>query len=142
MGLNPRLSADAARETPGVLLNDEVDMHLHPRWQQLVIELLGNAFSALQVIVMTHSPHVLSTVDKDSIRVIRVRDGQGIVETPLLQTRGVESADVLASVMGVDPMPQIPEARDLKPSRTALLMTPNTKRQAQRRSTGSALGAC
>jgi predicted ATP-binding protein involved in virulence len=108
--LNPHLSDEAARGTPGVLLIDEVDMHLHPRWQQLVVDLLRLAFPSLQVVLTTHSPHVLSTVDKHSIRVIRLRDARGLIETPTLQTRGVMSADVLASIMGVDPVPQIEEA--------------------------------
>lgn len=111
--LNPHLSDEAARKTPGVLLIDEVDMHLHPKWQQQVIELLCQAFPAMQIIATTHSPHVLSTVDRASIRVLRLVDGQAVIETPRLQTRGVESADVLASVMGVDPIPQLPEAKML-----------------------------
>jgi len=109
--LNPHLSDTAARRTSGVLLIDEVDMHLHPRWQQQVIDLLRKAFPALQMIVSTHSPHVLSTVDKESIRVIRLHDGRGLLETPTLQTRGVESADVLANIMGVDPIPHVEEAQ-------------------------------
>jgi predicted ATP-binding protein involved in virulence len=109
--LNPHLSEAAAQQTPGVLLIDEVDMHLHPGWQQQVVDLLRKAFPALQMIVSTHSPHVLSTVDKESIRVIRLQDGQGLIETPTLQTRGVESADVLASIMGVDPIPHVEEAQ-------------------------------
>lgn len=111
--LNPQLGDEAAQKTPGILLIDEVDMHLHPRWQQCVIDLLGKAFPALQILATTHSPHVLSTVDKESIRVIHIVDGDAIIETPRLQTRGVESADVLAIVMGVDPVPQLPEAKEL-----------------------------
>lgn len=118
--LNPQLGEQAAQETPGVLLIDEVDMHLHPKWQQRVIELLCQAFPAMQIIATTHSPHVLSTVDKTSIRVLRLVDGQAVIETPLLQTRGVESADVLASVMGVDPVPQLPEARMLNDYRALI----------------------
>ncbi len=108
--LNPHLGEDAARLTPGILLIDEVDMHLHPRWQQLIVGLLGKAFPAMQMILTTHSPHVLSTVFVNSIRVIRLREGEGIVEKPKYQTRGVESADVLANIMGVDPVPQVEEA--------------------------------
>ena len=108
--LNPHLSGDAARETPGVLLIDEVDMHLHPRWQQVVVGLLREAFPSLQMLLTTHSPHVLSTVDRQSIRVLRTIDSGTVVDTPHLQTRGVMSADVLASIMGVDPVPQIEEA--------------------------------
>ncbi|UPT91407.1 AAA family ATPase [Bradyrhizobium barranii subsp. apii] len=113
VSLNPHLSDQAPVATPGVLIVDEVDMHLHPRWQQQVLGLLQSAFPALQIIVSTHSPHVLSTVDRESIRVVHLRNGQVEIETPGLQTRGVESADVLASVMGVDPIPQVKEAMDL-----------------------------
>ena len=118
--LNPHLSEAAAQQTPGVLLIDEVDMHLHPRWQQQVVDLLRKAFPALQMVVSTHSPHVLSTVDKESIRVIRLQDGRGFIETPTLQTRGVESADVLASIMGVDPIPHVEEAQWLSDYRALI----------------------
>jgi len=111
--LNPQLGDRAAIETPGVLIVDEVDMHLHPRWQQQVLGLLQSAFPALQIIVSTHSPHVLSTVDKSSIRVLHISNGDVVIETPLIQTRGVESADVLATVMDVDPVPQLEESTAL-----------------------------
>lgn len=88
-------------------------MHLHPRWQQQVLGLLQSAFPALQIIVSTHSPHVLSTVDKSSIRVLHVGNGDVVIETPLIQTKGVESADVLATVMDVDPVPQLAESSAL-----------------------------
>ena len=112
--LNPHLSDKAPIETPGVLLVDEVDMHLHPRWQQQVLDLLQSAFPSLQIIVSTHSPHVLSTVDKSSIRVFRIDGEDARIETPLIQTRGVESADVLASVMYVDPVPDLEEFEMLR----------------------------
>jgi predicted ATP-binding protein involved in virulence len=120
--LNPQLGEDAARQTPGVLLLDEVDMHLHPRWQQQVVELLQKAFPSMQMIISTHSPHVLSTVDMDSIRIIRFHNGDGLLETPKYQTRGVESADVLARIMDVDPVPQVAEAQLLSKYR-ALVQT-------------------
>jgi len=118
--LNPHLSDQAAIETPGVLIVDEVDMHLHPRWQQQVLGLLRSAFPALQIIVSTHSPHVLSTVDNSSIRVLHISNGDVVIETPLIQTRGVESADVLATVMDVDPVPQLQESSDLSTYRTLI----------------------
>ncbi|XXY51162.1 AAA family ATPase [Sorangium sp. So ce269] len=109
--LNPHFGEEAARSTPGLLLIDEVDMHLHPRWQQLVVDLLREVFPEMQIVVTTHSPHVLSTVDVDSIRVIRLRHGEAVLDTPTFQTRGVESADVLTEIMGVDPVPQVEQAR-------------------------------
>jgi predicted ATP-binding protein involved in virulence len=68
--LNPHLGARAPLETPGVALIDEVDMFLHPYWQQTVVAALRAAFPALQLIVTTHSPQVLSTVRRENIRVI------------------------------------------------------------------------
>jgi predicted ATP-binding protein involved in virulence len=58
----------------------------------------------------THSPHVLSTVDYESIRIIRLDHGQGVLTIPPFQTQGVQSADVLAKVMDVNPVPQMIES--------------------------------
>lgn len=120
--LNPHLGEEAAHQTPGILLIDEVDMHLHPGWQQQVIDLLRQAFPAMQIITSTHSPHVLSTVDRESIRIIRLRSGEGVIEIPEFQTRGIESADILARIMGVDPIPKVQEAQWLSDYR-ALVQT-------------------
>ncbi len=109
--LNPHLGEDAAEKTPGILLIDEVDLHLHPRWQQQIVTLLRHAFPLVQLILTTHSPQVLSAVDKKYIRVIHLRDGKALIETPWFQTRGVESANVLAYIMGVDPVPPVEEAQ-------------------------------
>lgn len=118
--LNPHFGVEAARLTPGVLLIDEVDMHLHPRWQQQVLGLLREAFPAMQMVVTTHSPQVLSTVDVESIRIVKHENGMGTLVHPEFQTRGVESADVMAEIMGVDPTPRVPEA--LKMSRYRALI--------------------
>lgn len=118
--LNPHLGGDAAAGTPGIVLIDEIDMHLHPRWQQVVVELLTRAFPRVQFIVTTHSPQVLSTVDYESIRLIRLEGTKGIVRTPSYQTRGIESADILARLMNVDPIPQVEESRRLSDYRVLL----------------------
>lgn len=120
VSLNPHLSEDAPLKTPGVLLIDEVDMHLHPAWQQRVVELLQEAFPALQMILTTHSPQVLSTVDAESIRMIRLIDGHATIRKPRFQTRGVESADILAKIMNVDPVPQVEQARWLNDYRAMM----------------------
>lgn len=68
--LNPQLGINAVSNTPGVVLIDEIDMHLHPLWQQTVLMDLMEAFPSVQFIVTTHSPQVLSTVPAESIRVL------------------------------------------------------------------------
>lgn len=112
--LNPQFNEKAATQTPGVVLIDEVDMHLHPEWQQLVLNALSDAFPLIQFIVTTHSPQVLTTVKRESIRIL-AQDSDGIwsADMPDEETKGDESATVMASVMGVDPVPQVSEAVDL-----------------------------
>lgn len=104
---------------PGIMLIDEVDLHLHPAWQQRVLDDLLRAFPGTQFIVTTHSPQVLSSVPAECIRVLATeRDEasgqQRIVIQPVTQqTQGVASSDVLAEVMGTDPVPDVDAARQL-----------------------------
>ena len=85
---------------------DEVDMHLHPAWQQQVVRLLRDAFPNFQFILTSHSPQVISTVQRECIRVLSGNEWR----MPLQQTRGSESAEVLAGVMGVSSIPAVEEA--------------------------------
>ena len=113
--LNPHLGARAALETSGIVLIDEVDMHLHPEWQQVVLQGLTSAFPRVQFIVTTHSPQVLSTVRPEHIRLIgQDADGQWHATQPLAPTYGELSGNVLHRVMNVDPQPPIPEKPDLE----------------------------
>lgn len=117
--LNPHLGARAALEATGVVLIDEVDMHLHPSWQQVFLANLRVAFPRLQFIVTTHSPQVLTSIDAESIRVLHQyrNEESGKQETGIRrvewQTKGVASSDLLAEIMGVDPVPDVPESRML-----------------------------
>ncbi len=112
--LNPQFGAEAAQRTPGIVLIDEVDMHLHPRWQQQVLNSLRKAFPRVQFIVTTHSPQVLTTVNAESIRIL-ARDTQGhwTADSPPEQTKGMENAYVMATIMGADPAPNVEEVRML-----------------------------
>jgi predicted ATP-binding protein involved in virulence len=118
--LNPHLGQDAAMKTPGLALIDEVDLHLHPSWQQRVVALLQAAFGSMQFVLTTHSPQVLSTVYAESVRVVRHHEGDSSIDPATFQTRGVESADVLANVMRVDPLPQVGEAVDFQRYRSMI----------------------
>lgn len=113
--LNPHLGTEAARQTPGIALIDEVDMFLHPGWQQNIIGALRQAFPALQLIVTTHSPQVLSTVKAENIRFIGHNAEQELfVGIPPTQTYGERSGDVMHSVMHVDPQPPFAEKEKLE----------------------------
>lgn len=105
-------------DLPAIVLIDEVDLHLHPSWQQHVLNDLCKAFRGTQFIVTTHSPQVLTCVDHHCIRVLKQRiNASGELDTTVdlvdQQTKGVASSDLLAEIMGVDPIPDLPEARNL-----------------------------
>ncbi|SKB26542.1 AAA family ATPase [Malaciobacter marinus] len=99
--LNPHLGEDAARKTDGIVLIDEIDMHLHPQWQQNIIGDLQEAFPSIQFVITTHSPQVLSTVPSKSIRIL---EDDRVYEAPK-GTQGAESSRILKRVLGVDPRP-------------------------------------
>lgn len=108
--LNPE--ADKPLNTHGIVVIDEVELHLHPKWQQEILIGLQNTFPNIQFIVTTHSPQVLSTVDNKCIRQITTdENGHPIIVTPEFQTKGVTSADILGNIMGTNSVPEkLPEA--------------------------------
>ncbi len=103
--LNPHLGERAALESPGVVLIDEIDMHLHPAWQQTVIGSLRAAFPKIQFIVSTHSPQVLSTVAAESIRILDVDNGEGHAFQPARTPYGHASSVALEAIQGVGAYP-------------------------------------
>jgi len=113
--LNAHMGEAAPQRTQGIVMIDEVDMHLHPSWRQTVLTELTTAFPKLQFIVTTHSPQVLSTVKRENIRVLgQDANGVAIAEPPLAMTYGEPSGDVMHSVMMVDPQPPVIEKADLQ----------------------------
>lgn len=110
--LNPHMGFHAAKKTRGIVLIDEVDLHLHPSWQQRVVRTLRNAFPEVQFILTTHSPQVISTVSSQQTRIVqRDRDGRWQAFPPDEQVQGLESSVALSDVMGVSPVPDIPESK-------------------------------
>ena len=100
---NPHL--EDALGSEAIVLIDEVDLHLHPRWQQRVLTDLMDTFPNAQFIVSTHSPQVLTTVKPEHI-VELYREGDGVVAGGASgHTYGAKSGDVLAVLMGVDERP-------------------------------------
>ncbi|MEY2859793.1 MAG: hypothetical protein RL392_251 [Pseudomonadota bacterium] len=108
-----------AMSAPAIMLVDEIDLHLHPSWQQRVLGDLLRTFPLTQFIVTTHSPQVLTSVDASCIRVMSQDEDpetgrqRAVIKPVTLQTKGVASSDLLAQIMGVDPIPELPEARSL-----------------------------
>ena len=72
--LNEFDGAEAPARVEGVVLIDELDLHLHPRWQRIALPRLREAFPKLQFVISTHSPQVLSSAENRQVR--RLADGR------------------------------------------------------------------
>ena len=66
--LNAFDGADAPARVEGVVLIDELDLHLHPRWQRVALPALRSVFPRLQFVVTTHSPQILSSAENRQVR--------------------------------------------------------------------------
>ena len=93
--MNPGL--ENPLEGDGIVLIDEVDMHLHPQWQRTLIKRLTNTFSNCQFVLTTHSPLVIS--DSPDLLVYVLDDGE---LNPLESLYGKDVNAVLLDVMDTD----------------------------------------
>lgn len=89
-------------EAEALVLIDEVDLHLHPGWQQHILLDLRRVFPNTQFIVSTHSPQVLTTVAPSTIRILK----DGNVETVNF-SEGAQSQVALERILGVQPRPAL-----------------------------------
>lgn len=93
----------AAAEMEGIVLIDEIDLHLHPSWQVELIPKLKRTFPRVQFIATTHSPMVLPGLEQDEIVLLR-RDGLGNVipepapASPALMT----GSDIYRTFFGIE----------------------------------------
>jgi predicted ATP-binding protein involved in virulence/Flp pilus assembly protein TadD len=60
--MNPHLGGNVCAETSGIVLIDELDLHLHPKWQRGIIENLRKTFPKVQFICTTHSPFLIQSL--------------------------------------------------------------------------------
>jgi predicted ATP-binding protein involved in virulence len=93
--LNPHMGTAALRDTPGIVLVDELDLHLHPRWQRRVIHDLKTTFPSLQFITTTHSPQLIGEALPEEVKVL---DESETMTPP--RSFGIDSSRVLEEVMG------------------------------------------
>lgn len=99
--LNPSLGEDIL-ETPGIVLVDEVELHLHPVWQARILGDLRSIFPNIQFVVTTHAPAVISSVRSQQVRIIA--DGEKAL-TPAIEIYGSDAGRVLTSIMNVPERP-------------------------------------
>jgi len=107
--LNP--GADNPLLGAGIVLIDELDLHLHPSWQQKIATILRNTFPNVQFIASTHSPFIATTLDPDEIYIL---DGEMIYCSPL-GTKGAASSRLSKTIFSVEERPPgIKNTQDLE----------------------------
>lgn len=87
-----------------VILIDEPEISLHPQWQRKIINLYESIGENNQLIIATHSPHVIGNITSDKLRVM-VRDNNGIKivdNDKLSETYGKGIGDILTTTMNLD----------------------------------------
>ena len=99
--LNPALR-EHVLETPGAVLIDEIDLHLHPRWQARILDDLVRIFPNVQFITTTHSPVVVASVPRNNIRILE----ECSTAIPATETRGRDASDILNTVLGATSRPE------------------------------------
>ena len=88
----------------GIILIDEVELHLHPAGQNKIIDILSEMFPNAQFIMTTHSPAVLQSLDSQEIIPLHLNDGNVEVKTLDLSKYGLKGwtlEEILSDVMGV-----------------------------------------
>ena len=99
--LNPQFLDDVIKKTSGIVLIDEIDLHLHPIWQKRILKTLQSIFPCVQFIVTTHSPTVISSANGEQILIL---DGKNCYSHSY-EVYGKDVNSVLSEVMGTSARP-------------------------------------
>lgn len=84
-----------------LVLMDEIDAHMHPRWQQFIVHALKGLLPNAQFIASTHSPLIVAGMDRSEVRVARragpdePNAGHVLVEWPKQKLRGLRADQIL-----------------------------------------------
>lgn len=113
--------ADDPLKQPAIVLIDELDLHLHPRWQRQIRSHISDAFPEVQFIATAHSPLLAQSYLDTNLAVIRQEHGQGLIENDPKVVRTWRLDEVVTSILyEVDSPYSLEVTRDLK-RRTQLL---------------------
>ena len=91
--------------SPAVVLIDEVDLHLHPGWQRHIATALQETFPNCQYLLSTHSPQVVSHLDRQCVWILE-RTGSGVSARRPVDSYGQTASRILEDIMDVPARPQ------------------------------------
>lgn len=92
---------DNPLEGEGVVLIDEIDLHLHPMWQRMVIPKLTEVFSNCQFLISTHSPHIVTHVQPENLFLLKM-SGEGLLLFRPVESYGKTVERVLEDLMELE----------------------------------------
>lgn len=98
-----------AEDFDGIILIDEIEIHLHPEWQERIIYILRETFPCAQFILTTHSPHVIQTAKPNQVMALQLDENNNVRLRTDLQTskygfNGWTVEEILYDVMGMRTM--------------------------------------
>ena len=94
---NPE-SDNPISEGVALVLIDEIELHLHPKWQRDVLGRLRDVFKNCQFVVTTHSPLVLGEVEARCVRFLEFQDGKVVATIPV-EAYGMDANRILQELM-------------------------------------------
>ncbi|MCK9620263.1 MAG: AAA family ATPase [Methylobacter sp.] len=84
-----------------LVMIDEIELHLHPKWQRQVVRRLRDVFKNCQFVITTHSPQVIGQVNAKKLRLLSHDNAGKVILTEVSQAFGMDSSWVLQNIMGV-----------------------------------------
>ncbi len=95
------------QQTPGLVLIDEVDVHLHPIWQRQVVDDLKSTFPSIQFVCTTHSPFIIQSISQGELRILDIEDSQ------FLEYENKSIEDIAEDIQRVEVPQQSLKSREL-----------------------------
>lgn len=95
------------QRTPGLVLIDEIDVHLHPKWQRQIVNDLKTTFPSIQFVCTTHSPFIIQSIVQGELRSL------DLVETDMLEYENQPIEDIAGEIQRVESPQQSQKAREL-----------------------------
>lgn len=95
-------SENPSKEGTGVVLIDEIDLHLHPKWQRKVVTKLREIFPNVQFVITTHSPSIVCDLKPEQINILKFdEESQTMTVSNPQYSEGHSIEYVLSKIMGV-----------------------------------------
>ena len=107
---------------PIVVLVDEIDLHLHPKWQKQLLKTLDETFTKAQFIVTAHSPLIVQAAPNANLALLKWKDGEVIIDNDLDYVRNWRVDQILASELFEEQPVHSPDVEKTLERRRELLL--------------------